>query len=108
MSTDVARKAQVAVPAADPLTIKEIVALLIKHYGFHEGQFDLLSEYQFGLGAFGPSPESITPGVMVGLTKLGLIRAPNPGPLTVDAAEVNPEPPRRVARARKVAKANDA
>jgi hypothetical protein len=76
--------------------MKEVTELLIKHYGFHEGKFDLLLEYQFGVGAFGPTPESVNPGLMVGIAKLGLARAAQSGPLTVDAAEVNP-----VSRAKK-------
>lgn len=95
MSTDSPQRIQAAVPAAPPLAIKELVALLIKHHGFHEGQFDLLLEYQFGVGAFGPSPAEINPGVMIGIAKLGLTRSVKPGPLTVNAADVNPEPKRK-------------
>lgn len=101
MSTELAQSAQPAMPAAAPLTIKEVVALLIRHHGFHDGKFDLLLEYQFGLGAFGPTAELTTPGVMVGLSRLGLTRAAIPGPLTVDAAEVNPAAPTKVSRARR-------
>lgn len=74
------------------MTMKELSALLIKHYGFHEGKFDLLLEYQFGVGAFGPTTESVNPGVMVAIAKLGLTPAAQTGPLTVDASEVNPRP----------------
>ena len=82
MSTDPANKVQVAIPAAAPLTSQEVVTLLIKHHGFHEGTFDLLLEYQVGMGAFGPSPEKMTPGVMIGLSKFGLTRAATLGLLT--------------------------
>ena len=86
--------AQPPVPTGKPLTMKEVAALLVKHYALHEGKFDLLVEYQFGAGAFGPTPESVNPGVMIGIAKLGLTQSAQPGPLTVDAAEVNPPPTR--------------
>ena len=72
--------------------MKEVAELLVKHYGFHDGKFDLLLEYQFGAGAFGPTPETVNPGVMIGIAKLGLTPSAQPGPLTVDAAQVNPAP----------------
>ena len=90
MSTEPKAPAQGSAVAA-PLSIRELTALLIKHHELHEGQFDLLLEYQFGVGAFGPNPQSITPGVMVGLSSIGLTTASAPGPLTVDAAQVNPK-----------------
>ena len=104
MSTDATQRGQVATPAAPPMTIKEVIAVLIRHHGFHEGKFDLFMEYQFGVGAFGPTQESVAPGVVVGLTKLGLTQSHQPGPLTVDAAEVNPKSPQRPSRARKSVK----
>ena len=72
--------------------MKAVTELLIKHYGFHDGKFDLLVEYQFAAGAFGPTVESVNPGIMVGIAKLGLAQAVHSGALTVDAAEVNPAP----------------
>ena len=91
---------QPPVAAATPLTMKEVASLLVKHYDFHEGKFDLLLEYQFGAGAFGPTPETVSPGVMIGITKLGLTPSAIPGPLTVDASEVNPAPAARTKRAK--------
>lgn len=70
--------------------MKEVAELLVRHYDLHEGLFDLLLEYQFAFGNFGPSPAQITPGAMIGLAKLGLTRVDKVGPLTVDAAQVNP------------------
>ena len=90
MSTDSPAIGQAPVAAAKPLTMTEVIELLIKHYGFHEGKFDLLLEYQFGVGAFGPTPETVNPGVMIGIAKLGLTPATQQGPLTVDASAVNP------------------
>lgn len=77
-------------PADAPLTMLEIATLLVRHYDLHEGTYDLLLEYQFGVGAVGPNKENLHPGVMVGLSKMGLSRTQEPGPLSVDAAVVNP------------------
>lgn len=83
------------IPAGTPLSMKEVAELLVKHYGLREGLFDLMLEYQFAFGNFGPTPSQVTPGAMIGLAKLGLTRATQIGPLTVDAAEVNPAPKTR-------------
>lgn len=92
MSTETLALALPPVATGKPLTMKEVAALLVKHYDLHEGKFDLLVEYQFGAGAFGPTPETVNPGVMIGIAKLGLTQSAQPGPLTVDAAEINPPP----------------
>lgn len=78
------------VPAGDPLSIKEITALLIRHYGIHEGLFDLYLEYRMAFGAFGPNPEEVLPSTILGVSQLSITKADKAGPLTVDAAVANP------------------
>ena len=73
------------------LRAKDLAALLVKHYGLHEGLYALLVEFQIGMGHVGPSKEDRTPGAMIGLHGVGLAKATEPGPLVVDAAEVNPK-----------------
>ena len=76
---------------ADPLTMRELATVLVKHYGIHEGKFDLLIEFQIGMGLLGPSPELTNPGAMISVSKIGLVQSPPvDGPMTVDAAIVNP------------------
>jgi hypothetical protein len=88
-------------PVGTPLSVKELTALLIKHYGIHVGNYDLLIEFQIGMGAFGPTPEMQAPGAMIGISKMGLVKAPQVSALTVDAALVNPpEKPRRTTKAK--------
>lgn len=77
-------------PVGAPLGIKELTAALIKHYGLHEGLYDLYLEYQFAFGNLGPSPSEVVPSAVVGLSKLGVTKVAQTGPLTVDAAEANP------------------
>lgn len=76
-----------------PLTMKELTTVLIKHYGIHEGKYDILIEFQIGMGLIGPNENTKTPGAMVGVNKIGLIPSPPVDtPMTIDAAQVNPAP----------------
>jgi hypothetical protein len=75
------------------LDIRELTAALVKHYGLHEGLYDLYLEYQFAFGNFGPSASQVVPSAVVGLSKLGVTKVAQTGPLTVDASEVNPAQP---------------
>ena len=81
------------VPVGTPLGIKELTAALVKHYDLHEGLYDLYLEYQFAFGNFGPSASQLVPSAVVGLSKLGVTKVTQTGPLTVDASEVNPVQP---------------
>jgi hypothetical protein len=71
---------------------KEVVELLIKSAGLHEGKWQLALE--FGLAALnmGPSPDEVVPGAAVAVVSIGLQRAnpESPPALVADAAVVNP------------------
>jgi len=71
--------------------LREITELLVKHHGLHEGLYDLMLEFQIGIGAAGPDPSSIVPSAMVGVKRIGLMKAFSPGAATVNAAECNPK-----------------
>lgn len=86
--TDQQKKAPEMV--ADALTMRELAAVLVKHYGLHEGRYDLTIEFQVGVGSVGPDKGPRAPGVAVGIAKIGLSRSTAEGPMTVDAAESNP------------------
>lgn len=73
------------------LSIKELTELLIKTNGIHEGKFELSVEFQIGVGVVGPSPETVVPGAMVGVNRVGLTQSIVEGPNTVDASLVNPK-----------------
>lgn len=85
-------------PVDSPLSMRDLTGMLIKHYGLHEGKFDLMVEFQIGMGAVGPDPESVTPGAMIGLSRVGLMPTDTPTPTTLDAAVVNPKPKRAAKR----------
>lgn len=76
------------------LTMRELATVLVKHFDLHDGRYDLLVEFQIGMGLFGPNPETTNPGAMVGVSKVGLIpSSPVDSPMTVDASLINPRPP---------------
>jgi hypothetical protein len=78
-------------PVAEPLAMRELAAVLVRHYGLTEGLYTLLVEFNVGVGPVGPNKDNLSPGAMIGVSKIGLIAAAEPGPSTVDAAEANPK-----------------
>ena len=78
------------------VTQQELVELVIKHVGIHEGEWTLLVGIGVGSGNFGVAPDQIAPGVMVTFNQIGIQRvmpgSPQaPGSVNVDAAKVNPK-----------------
>jgi len=90
MSIDTNSSAQTVAPIDVPLALKDLSILLVKHYGLHEGTFDLMLEYQIGTGAIGPDQDNLIPGAMIGVSRIGLVPTAKVGPTTVDASVVNP------------------
>lgn len=91
-------------PVESPISMRDLTILLIKHYGIHEGCYDLLVEFQIGMGAVGPDPASLTPGAMIGVSKVGLMLAKENGPSSVDARIVNPAPSASIAKSKSASK----
>lgn len=87
MSTDLAQAHQAV---ESPLSMRELSEVLVKHYGLHEGSFDLLIEFQVGMGLVGFDPINTNPGAMIGVSRIGLIPALVISHTTVDAAVINP------------------
>lgn len=80
---------------APVLSLRELTELLVKHYGIHEGKYDLLMEFQIGTGMFGPTPDATLPSVLMGVSKIGLMPTSVETATTVDAAIINPEKPKK-------------
>jgi hypothetical protein len=76
-------------PVAKPLALVELTELLIKHYGLHEGRYDLLVEYRIAVGPMGPASDKL-PGAAVAVAAIGLVATDVVATTTVDASEVNP------------------
>ena len=77
-------------PVATPLSIRELTEVLVKHYGLHEGRYELIVEFQLGKGAIKPEPGTLLPGLIFGVSKVGLIPSTAAGATGVDAAISNP------------------
>jgi hypothetical protein len=71
---------------------KEVVTLLIKEQGIHEGIWGLF--VKFGLKAMnaGGGPDDVLPTAMVPLMEIGIQRREQEDNISVDAAKVNPLP----------------
>ena len=104
MSTDDQNRSLLPGPVEPPLSMRDLTSVLINHYGLHEGCYDLLVEFQVGVGPVGPNPASLTPGAMIGVSKIGLVLAKENGQSSVDAGLVNPAPSSAVVKAKPAAK----
>ena len=77
---------------SEPLSLIEMTEVLIKHYGFHEGMYNLSVEFQIGVGNVGPDPLMAGPGAAISIHRIGLTGAPvPPNNSSVDASIVNPK-----------------
>jgi len=77
------------------VSLKEITALLIKHYNYHEGLYEIAFGVQVSIGKIGvgfPASQGAAPlpGVSFGINGIGLAKTAVASPDAVDAAEVNP------------------
>lgn len=85
----------------EPLGLRELTELLVRHYGLTSGKYILSAEFHVGAGMFGPDESKLGPGFAIGMSRIGLSKAPTEGPYTVDASTfVNRESkaPKKVAR----------
>jgi len=69
---------------------KEIVEMLIKKQGLHEGIWGLLIHFNFAAANTGPSEDEIYPTALAAIARIGLQPFPKENSLALDAAKVNP------------------
>lgn len=71
---------------------KELVEMMVKQAGLHEGKWVLSVTFGFGAINGGPTAEQTMPTGVVGVQSIGIqkAQAESPAVLTVDAAVVNP------------------
>jgi hypothetical protein len=74
------------------LELKEITEILVKHFGLHDGKYDISIEFNVGVGAVGPTEQNRLPGAMIAVSRIGIAQATQDGPATVNASEINPKP----------------
>lgn len=71
---------------------KELIELMIKESGVHDGDWMLQITFGFTAGNFGPGEDDIFPGGITIVQQIGITKATaeSPKSLTVNAAIVNP------------------
>lgn len=73
-----------------PIPLKELAVILIRHYGHHEGFYEVGVQFNIAVGSVGPDPTLVAPGAVVTVGGIGLSQCPESSPLGVDASMVNP------------------
>jgi hypothetical protein len=81
---------------------KEIVEMMIKKIGLHEGKWVLVVNFAFGAANGGVTPNEALPTAFAAIQFFGLQKAQSDSPasLTVDAGEVNPAPGKAKSKAK--------
>jgi hypothetical protein len=79
---------------------QELVTVLLKQAGLHEGRWQLIVNFGFGASNIQVGPNEALPGGTVIINKVGLQRAApdSPESLVVDAAVVNPAQSKPIAK----------
>jgi hypothetical protein len=87
------------------LPLKELTEILIKHYDYREGFFEVGIQFNIAVGSVGPDPSQIAPGAVLTVAGVGLSNCHPSSPLGVNAAEVNPllNSPKKAASSKKSA-----
>lgn len=83
-------------------SLVELAEILVKHQELHEGLYNLSLQFQIAVGAVGPTPELISPGAMIGISRIGLSKTEKEKANihTVDAAKVNPGPKKKARKSK--------
>lgn len=84
-----------APPQVKEISLKALAEILIKHFDYHEGLYDVGIQFNIAIGQVGATPTSVAPGAVISIGGVGISKAPQLGPSTVDAAQVNPLKPKR-------------
>lgn len=78
--------------ATPPIPLKELATILVKHYGYHEGFYEVGVQFNIAIGTVGPDPTQVAPGAVLTVGGIGLSRCTEANVLAVDASVVNPGP----------------
>jgi hypothetical protein len=68
----------------------EIVELLIKKQGIHEGIWGMFVKFGLTASNIGPTETDVTPAAIVGVLEIGLQKFEKETNIALDAAKVNP------------------
>lgn len=96
-------------PVNPPIPLRDLAEILIKHYGYHDGFYEVGVQFNISvgpIGSAGPDLTQVAPGAVMTVGGIGLSRCTPSSPLGVDASVVNPaaiEPAKKPVR-KKIAK----
>jgi hypothetical protein len=81
-------------PEATQIAFKhaEIVELLIKKQGIHEGIWGLFIRFGLNASNVGPNEMELMPAAILGVLEIGLQKFDKETNLALDAAKINPAP----------------
>jgi hypothetical protein len=81
-------------PEATQITFKhkELVELLIKNQGLHEGLWGLFVRFGLGASNIGASDDQLQPAAIIPVLEIGLQKFEKETNISLDAAKVNPKP----------------
>ena len=71
---------------------RELVELLIKERGIHEGIWGLFVRFGLGASNVGPNDVELQPAAIIPVLEIGLQKFEKETNISVDAAKVNPKP----------------
>lgn len=83
------------VPRPKEVSLKDLAKILVKHFDYHEGLYDIGIQFTIAAGQVGTPPNDVAPGLVITIAGVGISKVPQLGPASVDAAEVNPLKPKR-------------
>jgi len=72
------------------ISLKDLAEILIKHFGVHEGIYDVGFKLNIAVGQVGTESGNPAPGAVMSIAGIGLSRSATSGLTTVDASVVNP------------------
>lgn len=72
---------------------RELLEILVRKAGVREGRWQLVMNFGFAAGNFGPSDAELSPGAITAVNWVGIQKAASESPaaLTVDAAALEDE-----------------
>ena len=86
-----------AEPIQIAFTHKEVVEALLKRQGIHEGLWGICVRFGIKGANVGASDSDLMPAAIVPVLQIGLQKVQKETNLSVDAAKVNPSPPKQAA-----------
>jgi hypothetical protein len=70
---------------------KELVELMLKQQGIHEGIWGIFVKFSLGASNVGPTQSDLLPAAIVAINEIGLQKFEQETNISVDAAKINPK-----------------